>query len=141
MPLGLSLPGLPLLHLVLLRSLRGEGLCRDLTLALHCHFSQASGPSPWPDRCRPLGGTEPGVKLYVSVGQPACIRHCTKRFPSPVSGNSHSSVKRQGDRTSLVAQWLRIRLPMQATRVRALVREDPTCRGATRPVRHTEPVL
>ena len=38
--------------------------------------------------------------------------------------------------TSLVAQWLRIRLPMQGTRVRALVREDPTCRGATMPVRH-----
>ena len=28
--------------------------------------------------------------------------------------------------TSLVAQWLRIRLPMQGTRVRSLVREDPT---------------
>ncbi|KAJ8779538.1 hypothetical protein J1605_012422, partial [Eschrichtius robustus] len=39
-------------------------------------------------------------------------------------------------RTSLVAQWLRIRLPMQGTRVRALVREDPTCRGATKPMRH-----
>ncbi|KAJ8781826.1 hypothetical protein J1605_010810 [Eschrichtius robustus] len=38
--------------------------------------------------------------------------------------------------TSLVAQWLRIRLPTQGTRVRALVREDPTCRGATKPVRH-----
>ena len=38
--------------------------------------------------------------------------------------------------TSLVAQWLRIRLPMQGTQVRALVREDPTCRGATKPVRH-----
>ena len=36
--------------------------------------------------------------------------------------------------TSLVAQWLRICLPMQGTRVRALVREDPTCRGATNPV-------
>ena len=39
-------------------------------------------------------------------------------------------------RTSLVAQWLRIRLPMQGTRVGALVQEDPTCRGATTPVRH-----
>ena len=39
-------------------------------------------------------------------------------------------------RASLVAQWLRICLPMQGTRVRALVREDPTCRGATKPVRH-----
>ena len=37
---------------------------------------------------------------------------------------------------SLVAQWLRIRLPMQETWVPALVREDPTCRGATKPVRH-----
>ena len=37
---------------------------------------------------------------------------------------------------SLVAQWLRIRLPMQGTRVRALVREDPSCRGATKPMRH-----
>ena len=37
---------------------------------------------------------------------------------------------------SLVAQWLRICLPMQGTRVRALVWEDPTCRRATRPVSH-----
>ena len=37
---------------------------------------------------------------------------------------------------SLVAQWLRICLPMQGTRVRALVWEDPTCRGAARPVSH-----
>ena len=40
--------------------------------------------------------------------------------------------------TSLVVQWLRIRLPMQGTRVQALVREDPTCRGATKPVRHND---
>ena len=37
---------------------------------------------------------------------------------------------------SLVAQWLKICLPMQGTQVRALVWEDPTCRGATRPVSH-----
>ena len=37
---------------------------------------------------------------------------------------------------SLVAQWLRICLPMQGTQVRAVVWEDPTCRGATRPVSH-----
>ena len=46
----------------------------------------------------------------------------------------HNSKKRQG--TSLVAQWIRIHLPMQGTRVRAMVQEDPTCRGATRPVGH-----
>ena len=37
---------------------------------------------------------------------------------------------------SLVAQWLRVCLPMQGTRIRALVWEDPTCRGATGPVSH-----
>ena len=36
--------------------------------------------------------------------------------------------------TSLVAQWLRIHLPMQGTWVWALVREDPTCCRATKPV-------
>ena len=39
-------------------------------------------------------------------------------------------------RASLVAQWLRICLPMQGTRVRALVREDPTCHRATKPLHH-----
>ena len=38
--------------------------------------------------------------------------------------------------TSLVAQWFRIHLPMQGTRVRALAWEDPTGRGATKPMRH-----
>ena len=38
--------------------------------------------------------------------------------------------------TSLVVQWLRICLPVQGTQVRALVREDPTCRGAAKPLRH-----
>ena len=43
--------------------------------------------------------------------------------------------------TSLVAQWLRIHLPMQGTRVRALVREDPTCHGAIKPVLLIKPQL
>ena len=46
------------------------------------------------------------------------------------------TVTRDKEGASLVAQWLRICLPMQGTRVRALVWEDPTCRGATRPVSH-----
>ena len=46
-------------------------------------------------------------------------------------------LKELRDRTSLVAQWLRIRLPMQGTLVRALVQEDPTCRRATKPMRHS----
>ena len=43
---------------------------------------------------------------------------------------------RKSSRASLVAQWLRICVPMQGTRVRALVWEDPTCRGAAEPVSH-----
>ena len=37
--------------------------------------------------------------------------------------------------TSLAAQWLRIRLPVQGTWDQALVQEDPTCCGATKPMR------
>ena len=44
--------------------------------------------------------------------------------------------KSQAVGTSLVAQWLRIRLPVQGTRVRALLRQDPTCRGATKLMHH-----
>ncbi|KAJ8788993.1 hypothetical protein J1605_022399 [Eschrichtius robustus] len=47
-----------------------------------------------------------------------------------------SSVENRQGGTSLVAQWLRIRLPLQGTRVRALVRENPTCCRATKPVCH-----
>ena len=46
------------------------------------------------------------------------------------------ALKKTGFRASLVAQWLRVCVLMQGTRVRALVWEDPTCRGATRPVSH-----
>ena len=46
------------------------------------------------------------------------------------------SIKSVRHGASLVAQWLRICLLMQGTRVRALVWEDPTCRRATRPVSH-----
>ena len=35
-----------------------------------------------------------------------------------------------------MTQWLRICLPVQGTWVRARVREDPTCRRATKPVCH-----
>ena len=47
-----------------------------------------------------------------------------------------SAVKKIIVWASLVAHWLRICLPMQGTRVRALVWEDPTCRGAAGPVSH-----
>ena len=50
--------------------------------------------------------------------------------------DSVDAVKNNQARASLVTQWLRTHLPMQGTRVQALVWEDPTCCGATKPVRH-----
>ena len=47
-----------------------------------------------------------------------------------------NTLKYYNSRAPLAVQWLRIRLPMHGTRVQALVQEDPTCRGATKPVRH-----
>ena len=41
-----------------------------------------------------------------------------------------------GSGTSLVAQLLRIRLPMQGTQIQALFQEDPTRHGATKPTNH-----
>ena len=55
----------------------------------------------------------------------------------PKTSQKINSVNLKGKKgASLVAQWLRICLLMQGTRVRALVWEDPTCRGATKPVSH-----
>ena len=64
-----------------------------------------------------------GPHLYVVQG----LQHC----PAP----SHL-LQESDDGASLVVKWLRVCLPMQGTQVRALVWEDPTCRGATRPVSH-----
>ena len=55
-------------------------------------------------------------------------------YSSSVILNPNLNIKTYG--ASLVSQGLRIHLPMQRTRVQSLVREDPTCRGATKPVRH-----
>ena len=45
-------------------------------------------------------------------------------------------IQKESCGASLVAQWLRVCLLMQGTRVRALVWEDLTCCGATGPVSH-----
>ena len=50
--------------------------------------------------------------------------------------SANENANKKATRASLVAQWLRICLPMQGTRVQALVREDSTCHGATKSVGH-----
>ena len=57
-----------------------------------------------------------GVKHLLKWWLNLCFRHLT--------------------RNSLVAWWIRIRLPTQGTWIRSLVKEDSTCCGATKPVCH-----
>ena len=81
------------------------------------------------------------------IGYLLCASYQEKHFPHFKCGSLHCNnlifsyketlVKNNLPGASLVAQWLRIYLPMQGTRVRALVWEDPTCRGATGPVSHS----
>ena len=60
-----------------------------------------------------------------------------RKLPEFAPGEEESGEDETVSRgASLVAQWLGIRLPMQGTRVRSLVQEDPTCHGAARPVSH-----
>ena len=65
-----------------------------------------------------------------------CMTLCHVPYPNPGPGPNKLLFIKTIGWTSLVAQWLRIHLPMQGTRVRALVQEDPTCCGATKPVCH-----
>ena len=61
---------------------------------------------------------------------------CIKVNDNCSSEGTINVIERQTSGTSLVAQWLRIHLPMQGTRIRSLVWEDPTCRRATKPMCH-----
>ena len=71
-----------------------------------------------------------------------CSRECRIpgycKFCSRVTGwyQNTSVALEAAARASLVVQWLGVCLPMQGTRVRALVWEGPTCHGATKPVSH-----
>ena len=83
---------------------------------------------------------------YSDTAQIFSITQLTKSYhPLPWEKGREEEGEGKGERerenktkwrASLVAQWLRIYLPMQGTWVRALVQEDPTCHGATKPVQH-----
>ena len=70
------------------------------------------------------------------MGWPASAQLVDGSLAPKVFYSSEFTIEKWTSRISLVVQWLRIRLPMQGTRVRSLVQEDPTCRGATKPARH-----
>ena len=104
------------------------------------------GPEP-SDRCPYKERETEGVPWWLglsalTVEGPGSIPRQGTKIPHPTSRTmtwpkkKEENFKKIKTRTSLVAQWLRICLPIQGTRVRALVREDPTGHRATKPVHH-----
>ena len=74
----------------------------------------------------------------IGAALQSCVQvQCCEQINDSRGIQASALLSKQSYKASLVAQWLRIRLPMQGTRVRALVWEDPTCRGATRPLSHS----
>ena len=73
--------------------------------------------------------------IYLSLY--SCFTYIRKIFVLFYNKNNSSKFHiKNYTGASLVVQWFRVCLPMQGTRVRAPVWEDPTCRGATGPVSH-----
>ena len=97
-------------------------------------LEEASPRSAEMPDCGQLGSLKKASTLMSNIHQDLCFLYmvCSR---AKGSGEGEQR-KRTGMGTSLVVQWLRIRLPVQGTWVRALVQEDPMCRGATKPVRH-----
>ena len=90
--------------------------------------SKGSGP-PWaPEEEGRGGGGGGGEGVWLNLAA-ANIKSILNEVVGFVS-------KEHLGWASLVAQWLRICLPMQGTRVRSLVWEDPTCHGAIGPASH-----
>ncbi|KAJ8786087.1 hypothetical protein J1605_006667 [Eschrichtius robustus] len=71
------------------------------------------------------------LSLHSRAREPQLLSPCATTTEA-----HRESIKIQEVGTSLVAQQLRIHLPMQGTRVPALIREDPKCCRATKPMRH-----
>ena len=62
--------------------------------------------------------------------------HDYKNQNTDHSSVSATQLPRERGQTSLGIQGLRACLPMQGTWIQSLIQEEPTCHGATKPMRH-----
>ena len=76
-------------------------------------------------------------KFLESYNLPKLNQEEIENMNRPITSTEIETViKNLPTGASLVAQWLGVCLPVQGTWVRALVWEDPACRGAAGPVGH-----
>ena len=123
-----------------------DGLCRRSCRQIRSSgWGTEVGTGAWGSRFLMNGGTpvtSPQPQLSPRSGCGGVVgtrrkKRLEKELGLPSLAPEPTKMQTKGrKRASLVAQWLRVRLPMQGTRVRAPVREDPTCRGAAGPVSH-----
>ena len=108
------------------------------------HRGARASPS-WPLPLRSTGSAivahgpsrSPACGILPDQGPNPCPQHRqADSQPLRHQGSPRHILRKVIIGASLVAHCLRIRLPMQGTQVRALLREDPTCRGTTKPVCH-----
>ena len=71
----------------------------------------------------------PGVTLFILPELLEMVKIIISDSFKPLDLNNDEG-------TSLVTQWMRIRLSLQETQVQALVQEDSTCGKATKSVHH-----
>ena len=86
----------------------------------------------------PRGGL-PWWSWWVRLGLPmqgVWVPSLVPKIPHASRPENQNIKKKKRIRASLVAQRLRIHLPIQETGVRSLIHEDPTCQGATKPMPH-----
>ena len=75
-------------------------------------------------------------KINAFIWLSAHVLHDVSFLTVVVGPRLPDFVKKWAGRASLLAQWLRICLPVQETWVQSLVQEDPVCHEAAEPVGH-----
>ena len=95
------------------------------------HWLPVSGPT-----CHPPSFTASGLPINLALTLSSSASYLTF-WNSPYNRQKslqNTNKKKQKGRGPLVAQRYTIRLPMRETQLWPLIREDPRCHGATKPV-------